>query len=120
MEEQSILLDIKQKLLITLKKWEHNTDWFYFKEVTAHFMKPDTFSVWFGIRIKDQNFITMIDFHFLRGFREESKLPAVQNTAFESKKFVSEELGKIMNDVNRETAIDRFLYKKYLEKNLKR
>ena len=117
MEENEILAEMKQKLFSALIKCEDKVNWFSFKDVVIDPIWPNYFKIWPEVKIGGRDFITSAHFHFLKGFREEDTFPIIQNTPFEFKKVVLEGIQEIVKEVNKETAIDRFLYKKYLEEN---
>lgn len=117
MEENEILEDMKQSIFSALIKCESKVDWFSFRDVGFDPIWPDYFRIWPEIKIGGRDFITIAHFHFLKGFKEDDAFPIVQNTPFEFKKVVLEGMKEIIKEINKETAMDRFLYKKYLEEN---
>ena len=117
MKENEILAGMKQRLISALTKCEDKVDWFSFRDVVIDPVQPNYFKIWPEIKIGSQDFITLARFHFLKGFREENIFPIVQNTAFEFKEVISKGMQEIIKEINKETVINRFLYKKYLEEN---
>lgn len=117
MKENEILAGMKQRLISALTKCEDKVDWFSFRDAAIDPVRPNYFIIWPEIKIGDSDFITIARFHFLKGFKEEDTFLIVQNTPFEFKEIVSKGMQEIIKEINKETVINRFLYKKYLEEN---
>lgn len=117
MEKDEIVESLKQKLITSLLKWERKVDWLYIKDITTE--HSNYFKVRFEIKSICLDIIAVSGFHYIHGFKKDTiKLDKYTgDVLFRSAatSTASAALEKILEDANRETAIERFIYKKYLE-----
>lgn len=120
MERDEILENLKQKLITSLLKWERKVDWLYIKDLTEY-PSLNYFKVWFEIKSSILDSIVTSDFHYIHGFKKDAiKVDKYTGDALFNLAVIataSVALEEVLADVNRETIIERFIYKKYLEES---
>lgn len=120
MERDEILENLKQKLITSLLKWERKVDWLYIKDLTEY-PSSNYFKVRFELKSSILDSIVTSDFHYIHGFKKDDIHldKSIGDTLFNllAINTASTALEDVLADANRETIIERFIYKRYLEES---
>lgn len=115
-ELHEIRVKLKHTIERVLTEEDEKVSWFHFEEVTFGFLNP-CFNVWCNVQDFPgcSDFKLLLSFHPVKGFVNDGQLARYTFTD-DAKKELTEVIEGVMDKVNRQTVLERFMYKKIGEK----
>lgn len=111
-ELHEIRVKLKHIIERVLTEEAKKVSWFHFEEVAFGFLTP-TLNAWCDIQDFPgcSDFKLLLSFHPVKGFVKDDQLVRYAFTD-DAKKELTEMIEGVMDKVNRQTVLERFMYKK--------